>query len=377
MRHIYPSPAGAAEPASSRRGFVKTAAAVSALAAVTTSAGQQSSPKSRKPIRVGALCVGEGSFWAYSWGDLLSPGGKPVNQATLGTGVLDMEVTHVWDLNRTAAEKFAAIMGAETVRTYDAMVGRVDAVAVGGYYEIPWQHRLVRPYLSAGIPVYLGRPFAYSLRDIDTMLELAAKHSAPVIATDLYEHLHGVQTLRGKLENVGEIECVHGTTLTTDYPMRFHVQFMLPKIFGFGVRRVAVFTDDPNASTYLTGTYLYPAADGKPAFTCALSMPASGDLYTFTVTGTKGIETQRLAQVPDWRTDLVVHHLPLLIDMQRTFRGANYEPLDLVRKKTELFLTGFYSASERGGAAVDVGSVPVDWRARPARPDWIDEKIFK
>lgn len=360
----------------SRRGFLRYAAAAPAVAATVPAASAATKPAPNRKLRIGALAVGDGSFWSYSWGDLLSPG-KPVNQATLGTGVLDMEVTHAWDVNPGAAEKFAAIMGARAVRKYDAMVGQVDAVAIGGFFEIPWQYRLARPYIEAGIPTYLGRPFAYSLRDIDSLLDLAAKHNTPIIATDLYEHLHTVPTLKAKLGNTGAIECVHATTLTTDYPMRYHVMYMLPKIFGFDIRKVAVFTDDPNASSYLAGTFLFAGKGDQPPFPCTVSMTAQGDLYSFTVFGKKAIETERLPQVPDWRHDLVVHHLPLLIDMQRTFRGESYEPLDLVRKKTELFLTGFYSATERGGAPVDVGSVPVDWRARPVRPDWIDESVFR
>jgi hypothetical protein len=108
-----------------------------------------------------------------------------------------------------------------------------------------------------------------------------------------------------------------------------------------------------------------------------MSMSLTGDLYSFTVSGTTGIETERLPQFPFRYDDLLVHHMPKLLDMQRTFEGKNYEPLDIIRKKTELFLTGFYSASERGGAPVDVGKVPVDWHVRPARPDWVNESVFK
>jgi len=354
-----------------------SAAASAAIASAASPAITGAQTGAGRKLRVGAMCVGDGSFWSYSWGDILSPSGKPVNQDTLGTGVLRMEVTHVWDVNTGAAEKFAAQMGAKAVRRYDGMAGQVDAVAMGGFYEIPWQHRLARPYIEAGIPMYLGRPFAYSLRDIDGLLDIAAKHNTPIIATDLYEHLHSVWTLGSRLGNVGDIECVHATTLTADYPMRFHVQFMLPKIFGFDISRIALFTDNPNQSSYLTGTYLYPGREGRPPFPCTVSMTPRGDLYSFSIIGSKGIETERLPQVPEWRNDLMAHHLPLLIDMQRTFEGRNYEPLDLIRKKTEFFLTGFYSAAERGGAPVDVGAVPQDWRARPARPDWVSEAVFK
>lgn len=362
--------------AKSRRVFVKTAAAGAALAAAQQINAQQTQQKCRRTLRIGALAVGAASFWTYTWGDLLAPREKPVNRGTLETEVLSMEITHVWDVNPQEAEKFAAHVGAKAVRRYDEMVGLVDGIAFGGYYEVPWQHRLARPYIEAGIPTYLSRPFAYSLRDIDTLLDLAAKHDTPVMATDIYEHLYGVKMLKNRLENVGEIDCVHGTCLTNDYPLRFHVPYMMFKIFGFDIEKVSLFTDNPNASTYLAGTYLFKGWKGQPPFLSTITMTPRGDLYSLTVAGTTGVETERLPQFAEWRDDLLVHHLPMLVDMQRTFEGKMYEPLDIVRRKTELFLTGFYSATERGGAPVNVGTVPVDWQARPVKPDWVSEAVF-
>lgn len=377
MRKHNDSDASSETSQSSRREFVKTAAAGAALAAAQQVNAQPARSKGRRPLRIGALAVGEASFWTYTWGDILTPREKPVNRGTLETGVLSMEITHVWDVNPQAAEKFAAQVGAKTVKRYDGMVGLVDGVAFGGYYEVPWQHRLARPYIETGTPTCLSRPFAYSLRDLDTLLDLAAKHNTPVMATDIYEHLYGVKMLKSRLANVGEIECVHGTCLTNDYPLRFHVPYMMFKIFGFDIEKVSLFTDDPNASAYLAGTYLYKGWKGQPPFLSTIAMTPRGDLFSFTVAGTAGVETERLPQFAEWRDDLLVHHLPMLLDMQRTFEGRTYEPLDIVRKKTELFLTGFYSATERSGAPVGVGTVPPDWRARPAKPDWIDESIFR
>ena len=363
---------------STRRSFMKaTAAGAATLAAGTAAQVKAAPPKPGRKLRVGALAVGAYSFWPYSWGDILSPFGTPLNNETFGTEMLNMEITHVWDVKPEEARKFASIVGADAVDKYDDMVGKVDGVAFGGFYETPWQHKLARPYLEAGIPVSISRPFAYSLRDIDELLECAAKHGTPVLATDLYEHLFAVKTLKSTLKNVGEIKCVYGTCLTNEYAALFHTQWMIQKIFGNDIGKVSVITDDPNKSSYLVGTYLYNGWDGQPVFPCILTKAPGGDLYAFTVTGSDGIETARLPQIPDRQADLLTHHMPMLVDMQKTFEGKLFEPLDNIRKKTEIFLTGFYSAVERNGAPVDVGSVPVDWRAIPAMPDWIDEGMFK
>lgn len=362
-----------------RRKFMKNAA-IAGAGTLLAGAGVPAQANPAKPehkLRVGALAIGDMSFWDYTWGDILSPHGKPVNRGSLETDVLNMEITHVWDVNPSKAREFASKVGARVVKKYDDMVGKVDGVAVGGYYEVPWQNKLVRPYLESGTPTHISRPFAYSLRDIDEMLDLAAKCNTPILATDLYEHIFSVNNLKRSLKTIGEIQCVQVSCLTNDYPALFHTQFMLPKILGYDIERISVFTDNPNESSYLVGNYLYKSRDGQPPFVCSQTMTTKGDLFSITIRGTEGIESSRLPQVADWQDDLLVHHIPMLVAMQRTFEGKNYESFDVVRKKTEIFLTGFYSALERNGAPVDVGSVPIDWRARPVKPDWIDESMFK
>lgn len=359
--------------------FLKTSALAGALALNNgLAASPEASERSgNSKLRIGALCVGDFSFWSYSWGDILSPRGVAVNREALGTGLLDMEITHVWDVDKAKAREFADKVGAEPVDRYDGMVGKVDGVAFGGFYEVPWQHILARPYIEAGIPTYLSRPFAYSLRDIEDILDCAAKHGTPIMATDIYEHLYGVTTLKKRIRTIGEIQCVHSTCLTHEYAALFHTPYMLQAIFGHDVGKVAVVTDDPNSSTYLMGTYLFNGDPEQKPFLCTSTMTPDGDLYSMDVTGSEGIESSRLPQFAEWRDDLLVHHTPMLVAMQKTFEGTMYEPLDNIRKKNEIFLTGFYSAVERSGAPVDVGTVPPDWRAVPARPDWIDPALLK
>jgi hypothetical protein len=62
--------------------------------------------------------------------------------------------------------------------------------------------------------------------------------------------------------------------------------------------------------------------------------------------------------------------------MQRTFEGKIYQPFDVIRKKTQVFLAGYFSHQERGGAPVPVDSIAADWSPRHFKPGWIDERIF-
>jgi hypothetical protein len=360
---------------STRRSFLEKAAlAAGAVGIASGKADAAATPPKDRKLRIGAIAVGDFSFWGYSWCDLLSPG-KAIYKDTLGTRIFNMEVTHVWDVDPVKARSFADNMGAEVVKRYDDMVGKVDAVAFGGYYEVPWQHRLARPYIEAGIPTFLDRPFAFCLRDIDELLDLVAKHGTPVMATDVYEHLYDASNLKGKLPNLGEISCAHGTCWGTDYSAHFHIKFMVPKIFGYEVDRVSVLTDNPYQCSYLLGSWLFKGSKEQKPFLVS-STVNQGDLYSLTVAGAKGLETARMPWIESWNRNLLGEHISMMVDMQRTFEGHTYEPLDNIRKKTEIYLTGLYSATERNGAFVKVGEVPVNWQGPPPKKGWIDEKIF-
>ena len=87
--------------------------------------------------------------------------------------------------------------------------------------------------------------------------------------------------------------------------------------------------------------------------------------------------TMTVDRSPNRQETLYSYFAPQLVDMQRTFEGHAYQPLDVIRRKTELFLTGYYSHLEKSGAMTPVGSVPADWSPPPFKPGWIDESIFR
>ena len=353
-----------------RRTFLaSTAAAMMAPLSATNVQGQPTESAGRK-IRVGAFNVGEYTFWGI-WADILSP------QGAFGTNLLNMEVTHCWDVNPKLAEKFAAKYHCKAVTKYDAMVGKVDAIAFGGLYEVPWQHLLARPYVEAGIPTYLSRPFSYRLRDIDSILNLAAKYGTPLMATSCQEHYYQASYLNERLKHCGVIKAVHGICRSDEYPAHFHVQWFILKALGYDVLKASLLTDDERKATYLQETMLFGGDEGQPPFLATLhGVTGSHHLY-LKVMGDQGAESITMDRSPDRKETLYAYFAPQLVDMQRTFEGNNYQSFDVIRKKTEVFLAGYYSHLEKRGQLVPVTSVPSDWSPRHFKPGWIDESIFK
>ena len=361
-----------------RRTFLKSAAMTGA-AAVAAGSTANAAPAPDRRLKIGAMGVGTYSFMTYCWSDIIEPEAEPNSpqRGNFGMPFLNMDITHVWDVNPEAAKKFADRMGATVVKNYDDMAGKVDGVIQGGLYEVPWQHKLARPYIEAGTPIYLGRPFAYRLRDIDELLELAAKHGTPIMATAKFEHYNEAPALKKKLEKIGRILCVQATCNTPDYPVHFHLQFMMLKVLGYDVGKVSVIADNDMKANYMQSTYVFNGEGDQTPYACVMQGCRNDDSFTVTIYGTDGTAEARMVRSPNWQDSLLFRYAPQIVDMQRTFMGKNYEPLDNIRKKTAVFLAGYKSYSEHNGAAVDVASLPLDWTAPLPQPGWIDESMFK
>lgn len=324
----------------------------------------------RPKLRLGAFNVGEYTFWGY-WGAALSFDGE------IRSPLLNMQITSCWDVNPKLAAEFADKFGCEVAENYDDMLGKVDAIAFGGFYEVPWQHLLARPYVEAGLPVYLGRPFAYRLCDIDWILDLAAKHNTSVMATSVFEHFYQATYLRERLPELGTIKSVYGLCNSNEYPAHFHIQWFLYRIFGYDVDQVSLITDDEREAKYLQETILFKGTDSQPPFLATLHASSDVPHLHVRVVGDKGADSVEASRSPDPKETLYHFFSPQLVDMYLHFLGKTYQPPDIVRKKTQIFLAGYYSHLERNGALVPVDDIPDDWSPRHYKPGWIDESMFK
>jgi len=350
----------------SRRSFLGKSAAAGAASLLAGGAAHAADKGGEKnpdrKLKIGVIGLGPYSFMLWSWSDIIE-GTKPGSpRGNFGSRLLNMEITHVWDTNKQAAQEFATRMGATVVKKSDDMIGAIDGLIMADFGDVGYQAKLIIPYLEAGVPTYISRPFAYSLNDIDAILEAAAKGNTPILATAKYEHYKEVPALQSKLKNVGTIRIVQAATFTIDFPVHFHIQFMMLKLLGYDVKRVSMFCDHDMKSTYVHQTFLYPGKDKQPPYICTIDGAQIPDSFHIRIIGDDGIEEASMLRGYNWEYSLLHRYAPQVIDMQRTFEGRNYEPYDIVRKKTEIFLTSYYSYLEKGGAPVDVGTVPADWR---------------
>src|SRR5260370_36425772 len=126
-----------------RRPFIAQAPVLgAALAGASLATAQSGKRWSRgEYFRVGCLNVSSYSHLMGLWAPLINP--RKGEKDTPFTG---MRITHCWEIDPAKAEEFARIYGCETVKNFDDMVGRVDGIISGGYYNHPGKHILHQPY---------------------------------------------------------------------------------------------------------------------------------------------------------------------------------------------------------------------------------------
>ena len=151
-------------------------------------------------VRVGVI-TGPGGHAIGSWGD----GMNPTEGKIRTTG---MVMTHLWCLRPDVTAKMQdKFQGLQVVDHPAQMVGHIDGVFLDDINAISLYPQLARPFLEAGIPTFVNRPFATSLAKGREMVDLAAQHGTALLSASTWEYSESVGDLRGK---VGDLAAING-----------------------------------------------------------------------------------------------------------------------------------------------------------------------
>ncbi|UJR80417.1 Gfo/Idh/MocA family oxidoreductase [Sandaracinus amylolyticus] len=171
-------------------------------------------------LRLGILGLSEGNGHPYSWSAIFNGYDAkhmascpfPAIPAYLrlrrfpeeSLGAL-ARVTHVWAQERAIAEDVArASRIARVVDRPELMVGEVDAVLLAR--DDAAQHAsLARPFLEAGLPVYVDKPIALTERDLDALLAMQ-RYDGQIYSCSALRY---ASELRWDPAKVGEPRLVH------------------------------------------------------------------------------------------------------------------------------------------------------------------------
>lgn len=100
----------------------------------------------------------------------------------------------------------------EILRKYDveivdsptSLIGMVDAVLIE-YNEGAKHLEASRPFIEAGLPVFIDKPLACSVEDAEKILELAGVNNVPVLSASSLRYALEVQRLKESKDEVGAI----------------------------------------------------------------------------------------------------------------------------------------------------------------------------
>ncbi len=134
--------------------------------------------------------------------------------------------------------------GVELVSTPEALIGRIDAVMIESQQGSRHLERAT-PFLEAGLPTFVDKPFAETVAQADAMISLAKRHRAPLMSCSALRYDPEVQRARDLVKEYGAILSADVWTSASKHPGNpgllhygIHGVEMLYALMGPGCRAV-------------------------------------------------------------------------------------------------------------------------------------------
>ena len=319
------------------------------------------------PIRVGVLTCERYVHITGIWGPIIDPYGEQEFKSAK-TRMTNMVMTHVWDMDRAGAEAFTRqYKGVEVVDNYWDMVGKVDGIILSDLDSCLHFKELTRPYLEAGVPIFINRPFALNLADAQQMIDLAKKHNTPIMSGSSFEYAPEVEHIKREVAAIEPLSGFTAANSASDYPSHgIHGLFFVYACIGSGIQSVAYQTPDWRTPNGLVSIEYEGRNDGKPFFGCVQEM--TGTWAWIRVFGSRSFEQFIQSDIHFW--------VPILWKMQEMFETRKMpESYAAIYEKTQMFLAGFKSHVECGGAPVALSDIG-EWTAPSLNPDPYPDGYF-
>ena len=172
-------------------------------------------------IKIGIIGMSAGNAHPYSWsaiinghfdGDEITKVGYPAVAAYLNAnrdtlGMSGAKVTHVWTQERSISESIAHTTRIENVvDLLEDMVTGVDAVILGR--DDAENHvAMSRPFIEAGIPVFIDKPLAITHEDLEWFSEQQAKGKFFMSCSSM-RYANECRIVKQDLQSLGKLQLV-------------------------------------------------------------------------------------------------------------------------------------------------------------------------
>lgn len=237
---------------STRRTFIKTIGAGAALSAVafpasSFAAGVFANPEEKlKPIRVGI--IGAENSHSVNFGKMFN-----IDHKFPG-----VELTHIWGETDEFAKKTAeAGKIPNIVKEQKDMLGKIDALIVD-HRHAKFHLEAATPFVKAGIPTFVDKPFCYRVEEGKAFLEMARKVGTPVTSFSSIAQSVCTYDIKEQVQSMSDINhVVRYGPLDLDSPYGgvffygVHLLQPLMVMFGEDIQKVKITREGKKGSAAL------------------------------------------------------------------------------------------------------------------------------
>lgn len=178
-----------------------------------------------KTIRLGVIGMSDGNGHPYSWAAIFN-GYEPVIMEKCGFPMIprylekqnfpadripDVQVSHVWTQDPHLSQHIAkATYIAHVVDRAEDLLGKVDGILLAR--DDAENHlQMARPFLEAGLPVYVDKPLALSLREAKKILN-CSKSPNQIFSCSAFKFAPELVRFAQTKHKIGKIKMIHAFT---------------------------------------------------------------------------------------------------------------------------------------------------------------------
>jgi predicted dehydrogenase len=176
------------------------------------------------PLKLGVIGMSPGNGHPYSWSAIFN-GYDPVAMEDCGFPVIprylekqkfptdaiaEAKVTHVWAQEKLIAKHIAkAALIINVVDHYTDMIGQVDGVLLARD-DAETHFEFTQPFLDAGMPIYIDKPLALSVRDAKSLIDRQQYHGQ-IFSCSALRYAQEFRISERELAQLGQLNHIHAT----------------------------------------------------------------------------------------------------------------------------------------------------------------------
>jgi virulence factor len=234
--------------------------------------------------------------------------------------------------------------GVEKVDTVEELAEMVDVVMVESQSGLAHLDR-ARPFIEAGIPTYIDKPFVIKVEDGLKIKELAEEHGVPIFSSSSLRYAPEVVDAQHDSEGVGEVVGAHAFSPSSLHDANpglahygIHGVETLYALMGPGCVELTCMSEEGGEVS--VGRW----ADGRVA--SMRGTRAGAHAYGFTVWGDSGVRSERIS------TQFIYRELlRKIVEMWETGKA----PLDLDETiEIAAFIAAAWESANNGGKVVEL-----------------------